>query len=250
MPKIPEKLVAALQAAQNVIAFTGAGTSAESGIPTFRDAQTGIWANFRPEELATPQAFAADPERVWNWYQWRRRLIEQAEPNPGHRALAQLEGTLGQVSVITQNVDGLHQLAGNRNVIELHGSIRRYQCSSTGKPIDEQWIDAHEQCPPPSPHSAGAFARPAVVWFGEALPHAALDAAYRLCRTADVILSIGTSALVEPAASLPLLAQENGALFVEINPQVTPLTHVADVSLSGSSGEVLPALLAALDSET
>lgn len=246
MPNIPSKLVAALKAAENVTAFTGAGTSAESGIPTFRDAQTGIWANFRPEELATPQAFEADPERVWNWYQWRRKLIEEAQPNPGHRALAQLQATLGCVSVITQNVDGLHQLAGSDRVIELHGSIRRYQCSQTGKAIDDDWIEAQTQTPPPSPHTADAFARPAVVWFGEALPRAALDSAYRLCGTADVILSIGTSALVEPAASLPLLAQENGALFVEINPQVTPLTHVADVSLSGSSGEILPALVDSL----
>lgn len=246
MPKIPANLIAALRTAKNVIAFTGAGTSAESGIPTFRDAQTGVWAQFRPEELATPQAFAAEPERVWNWYQWRRKLIEQAQPNAGHQALVALEDRLAHLSVITQNVDGLHQLAGSTRVIELHGSLRRYQCSKTLRPIEEDWLADHQECPPPSPHAAGAYARPAVVWFGESLPREALDNAYALSRTADVILSIGTSAVVEPAASLPLLAQRNGALFVEVNPQVTPLTQVADISLCGPSGDILPALVSAV----
>jgi NAD-dependent deacetylase len=229
-----------------VVVLTGAGMSAESGIPTFRDALTGHWSHFRPEELATPAAFRANPARVWDWYEERRAGVRATAPHDGHRALAALESVLQGLVVVTQNVDGFHQLAGSTDVIELHGNILRSVCSETGRVIDDVWLAAQSARPPRSPHHPDGLARPDVVWFGESLPEDALTRAWQLAQSADVLLSIGTSALVQPAASLPMLALEQGAYVVEINPGRTPFSGQASLSICRNAGSALPALLDAL----
>lgn len=241
LPDLPEPLIAKLRKARRVTVLTGAGVSAESGIPTFRDAMTGIWARFRPEELATPQAFAANPRRVWEWYAWRRGLVSGATPNPGHLALARLQD-LVELHLITQNVDGLHQQAGSRAVVELHGNIARTKCSREHRVV-EAWPET-DALPPPCPH-CGALLRPDVVWFNEALPEQALRDAVTAARACDLFFSIGTSALVQPAASLIYEAMGQGATTVEINPTETGQSREVDFALSGPSGQILPALLAA-----
>lgn len=244
---IPSALVESLHRARRIAVLTGAGISAESGVPTFRDAQTGLWAQYDPHELATPQAFARDPKRVWEWYAWRRELVGRAQPNPGHLALAQLEARLsaagGRFTLITQNVDGLHQRAGSRAVIELHGNLRRSRCSQEGVVV-EAWPETGD-VPPRCPR-CGAPLRPDVVWFNEALPPQALSAAVEAARAAEVFFSIGTSSLVEPAASLPFEALRAGASVVEVNPQRTPLSAHAAFNLRGPAGAVLPEILKAL----
>lgn len=246
---IPPKLIEILRSALGVVVLTGAGISAESGVPTFRDAQTGLWAKYSPEELATPQAFQRNPRLVWEWYAWRRELVAKAKPNPGHLALAQLESQVAsrgsRIMLITQNVDGLHQRAGSQNVIELHGNINRFKCFQENT-IVESWPQT-DKVPPPCPR-CGSLLRPDVVWFGETLPPQALAAAYTAAQSCDVFLSIGTSGLVHPAASLPYYALQVGAILVEINPDETPLTASATYALHGPAGQVLPALLQALES--
>jgi NAD-dependent deacetylase len=236
-------LIQALRAAQHIVASTGAGISAESGVPTFRDAQTGLWSKFRPEELATPEAFLHDPKTVWDWYAWRRELVARAEPNPGHRALVELEASVPKFTLITQNVDGLHRRAGSRNVLELHGNILQTKCFSEGTLVSA-WAD-QEETPPRCPTCNGVL-RPNVVWFGEALPAEALAQAFAASRNCDLFLSIGTSTAVAPASSLPFEAHAAGALIVEINPDPTPLTRQAHHVLRGPAGELLPLLAAAL----
>jgi len=237
-------LIAALRDARFIAVLTGAGISAESGLATFRDAQTGLWARFDPRELATPSAFARNPKLVWDWYAWRREHVAAARPNAGHLALAELEQRVPEFALITQNVDGLHQRAGSRNPIELHGNITRVKCSREGA-IVRHW-DAR---PDAVPHCAncGALLRPDVVWFEEMLPEQALAAADDAARRCNVLLVVGTSAEVYPAAALPALAQRSGAIIVEINPNATPLSATAGYVLRGAAGVVLPALLAALD---
>ena len=231
-----------LDHATSVAVLTGAGISAESGIPTFRDALTGLWENFRPEDLATPEAFEANPKLVWDWYAWRRSAVAKAVPNAGHRALVELERQCREHEVdftlVTQNVDGLHRVAGSHRVIELHGNIRRVKCFDRHHPVDT-WPEGDEvpACP-----QCGSLLRPDVVWFGESLPSDALAAAVAAARTCDVFLCVGTSTVVEPAASLPFLALEAGARVIEVNPQPTPLTRRATVSLAGTAGEILPLL--------
>lgn len=239
-PPIPLDLIHRLRQAKHVAVLTGAGISAESGVPTFRDAQTGLWATYSPEELATPQAFRRNPKLVWEWYAWRRELVSQAQPNPGHVALAELEKRVPTFTLITQNVDGLHQRAGSRNVIELHGNIHRTKCFKEGIIVDA-W-PATEEVPPPCPRCGGHL-RPDVVWFGENLPPQALETAVAAAHTCDVFLSIGTSGMVHPAASLPFYALQTGATLVEINPDETPLTASATYVLSGPAGQILPELL-------
>lgn len=239
---IPPGLVEALRAAHHVAVLTGAGVSAESGVPTFRQAQTGLWARYDPEELATLAAFRRNPRLVWEWYTWRRELVAQAEPNPAHLALAEMERYVPTLTLITQNIDGLHQQAGSSAVIELHGNIGRDRCSEEGVVI-ESWTEVHD-VPPRCPR-CGAPLRPDVVWFGETLPLNALQAALLAARTCDVFFSIGTSALVQPAASLPYEALRHGAATVEINPDATPLTSHATHALHGPAGRLLPALLRA-----
>jgi NAD-dependent deacetylase len=236
-------LINSLRSAQHVVVLTGAGVSAESGIPTFREAQTGLWAQYRPEDLATPDAFERNPKLVWEWYAWRRELVEQSRPNPGHYALAQLQQHVPRFTLITQNVDGFHQLAGNTGVIELHGNLARVKCSREGDMID-RWEDSGET--PPRCPRCGAYLRPAVVWFGEVMPRGALEAAAQAATECDVFFSIGTSGLVEPAASLARMALQQGAKVVEVNAAVTPLTISATFMLRGASGEILPELIKAV----
>lgn len=240
MMAIPVELVALLREAQRVVVLTGAGISAESGVPTFRQAQTGLWAQYDPQELATPQAFRRNPRLVWEWYSWRRQLVGAAEPNAGHLALAEMEKRVPEFTLVTQNVDSLHHRAGSQNVIELHGNISRNKCFDEGT-IVTAWPETGK-VPPRCPRCQGLL-RPDVVWFGEQLPNEALGRAFAAARNCDVFFSVGTSALVQPAASLPLEAAESGAVTVEINPQPTPISAFMDFVLSGPAGEILPALV-------
>lgn len=231
---------------QSIAFLTGAGISAESGVPTFRDAQTGLWAKYRPEELATPGAFQLQPGVVWQWYQWRRELIAKVSPNAGHQAIAQLEQRVPNVHVITQNVDGLHQDAGSTDVVELHGRITRNFCFDCG----EDYLDDTSSLEhPPTCKACGGLVRPGVVWFGESLPEAALERAIKLCSEVDLVVVVGTSSIVQPAASLPFYSLRAGIPVVEINPTETPLTESATVSLRGNAAEVLPGLVKSILSE-
>lgn len=242
-PEIHPDLLEQLREARHVAVLTGAGTSAESGVPTFRDAMNGSWSDFRPEDLATPEAFERNAQLVWDWYSARRAQVSQVRPNAGHETLARLARRYTNFTVITQNVDGLHQAAGSRDVIELHGNLRRVKCFERGHPA-ETWEETGE-VPPRCPQCQGRL-RPDVVWFGEALPEAELDRAIEAALDCDVFLSIGTSALVYPAASLPLAALEAGKTVLEINPARTSLSDRATWFVAGKSGVVLAALEAAL----
>ena len=239
---LPE-LAEALSRAGSVTVLTGAGISAESGVPTFRDAQTGLWARYRSEDLATPEAFRRNPRLVWEWYEWRRGLVQQAQPNPGHYALAQMEKHIPHFALITQNVDGLHQRAGSQNVIELHGNIARTRCFFEDL-IIESWENSAE-VPPCCPHCGGPL-RPDVVWFGELLPPQALEEAFQAAQSCELFFSIGTSSIVQPAATLPFLALKNNIPVIEINPEDTPLTKLATFSLTEKAGDILPGLLDAV----
>ncbi|WP_457637755.1 SIR2 family NAD-dependent protein deacylase [Oceanithermus sp.] len=230
-----------LRQARRVAVLTGAGISAESGIPTFRGSG-GLWEGFRPEELATPEAYARDPEKVWRWYAWRYRQVMEAEPNLAHRLLAELEAQKGNgFLLVTQNVDGLHARAGSRRLVELHGNITRARCERCGhrQPLPPP----AEFEPPPRCQRCGSRMRPDVVWFGEFLDADLLAKAERAFMTAEVALVIGTSAVVEPAASLGRVTKSAGAYLVEINPEPTPLTPLADLSLRSGASEGLAKLL-------
>jgi NAD-dependent deacetylase len=231
-----------MKAATSVVALTGAGVSAESGIPTFRGPE-GLWQQYKPEELATPQAFARDPTLVWTWYDWRRQKIAPASPNPGHVALAQLERIVPDFLLLTQNIDGLHRLAGSRRLIELHGSIWHVRCLAESTVHENREVPLRV-IPPRCP--CGSLFRPDVVWFGESLSATYQGHAFAAAAAADVFLTIGTSALVQPAASLPLLAKDRGAFVVEINPAPTPITSFVDRHLEGAAGVILPQILSAL----
>ncbi len=239
---ITEALKTQLRAARHIAVITGAGISAESGIPTFRDAQTGLWARYSPEQLATPEAFLSDPVLVWDWYAERRLRLQECRPNPGHFSLAQMADQVPQFSLITQNVDGLHQAAGSRGVIELHGNLRRVKCFDHHHPAD-RWDDIER---PPHCRICGSMLRPDVVWFGEMLPPDALAAAEHAATSCDVFFSIGTSAQVYPAADLAYQARAAGATIVEVNAEPTPLTPYADHVLTGKAGVWLPQLLEAV----
>lgn len=231
-----------IREARHIAVMTGAGMSAESGVPTFRDAQTGLWAQFNPQDLATESAFRAHPQRVWDWYQFRREAIARVQPNAGHLALARFaQRQLGRLSLITQNVDGLHQRAGSHDAIALHGSI-----------LQDRWLDAPrvycsedtlEDGHPPRCPVCGNLRRPAVVWFGEHLPQAALDAAEAAVQRCDLMLVIGTSGVVYPAAGLALGAHQRGARVVIVNPEPTDLDPVADHCLRERAAQCLPSLL-------
>jgi NAD-dependent deacetylase len=240
---IDPRLAGAVRRARRIAVLTGAGISAESGIPTFRDAQNGLWTRFRPEELATPEAFRRDPRLVWDWYEWRRGLVSGAEPNAGHRALAAMAMRAPTFTLVTQNVDGLHQRAGARDVVELHGNIHRNRCFGEGVVVEAP-ADGAER--PPRCPRCGAPLRPDVVWFGESLPAEALARAEDAARECDLFFSIGTSAAVYPAAQLPVTALRSGATLVEVNRDPTPLTRHATFSLLGPAGELLPRLVAAV----
>jgi NAD-dependent deacetylase len=237
---IDHNLVQLLRKSQRIVVLTGAGISKESGIPTFREAQTGLWAQYEPTELATPRAFQRNPKLIWEWYQWRRALVSQAKPNPGHTALVQMTQKTPRLTLITQNVDGLHQRAGSKNVVELHGNIMRTKCFNHNHLV-EDWLE--DDNVPPSCPICGGMLRPDVVWFGENLPPKALEMAIDAAQHADIFFSIGTSGIVEPAASLPHLARKAGAVLIEINPNQTPLTAFADFILTGLAGTILPDLV-------
>jgi len=241
---IPAELLQRFAAAKSVTVLTGAGVSAESGVPTFRDAQTGLWAKYSPEELATPRAFRRNPRLVWEWYEWRRKLVAEAKPNPAHLALAEMEKLFPQFQLITQNVDGLHQRAGSRCVVELHGNITRTKCFDEGT-IVSSWQDTGDV--PPKCPTCGGWLRPGVVWFEEPIPEAELELATTASTTCDVFFSIGTSTVVYPAAGLPSEALRSGATVVEINPQPTPFTGQAHFALAGAAGVVLPELMKAFN---
>lgn len=233
-----------LASAGRIAVLTGAGVSAESGVPTFRDAQTGLWAKFRPEELATAEAFRARPDLVWDWYQSRRAMVAQVQPNAAHRALAQFQARHpGRLTLITQNVDGLHQRAGSQGVLALHGNIAQ-----------DQWLDAPRHCcrmdavtpgSPPACPACGNFLRPAVVWFGEMLPADVLAAAEDAASACDLMLVVGTSGVVYPAAGLAR-AVPRGAKVVVVNPEPTALDDAAHAVLRGNAAQLLPELLRSL----
>ena len=236
----PADFVSFLTSATRVVVLTGAGVSQESGLRTFRDAQTGLWSRYKPEDLASPEAFARDPKLVWDWYAWRREAIKGVRPNLGHYALVEMEKRIPQFTLITQNVDGLHHFAGNQNVLELHGNIQKVRCSEC-RTFTEEWVDDTEGVPTCS--VCGGLLRPDVVWFGETLPRAELEAAVTASRAAQVYFSIGTSGVVQPAASLAHAARNNGSVVIEINAEPTPLTPKVDFAFHGKSGEILPALI-------
>jgi len=239
----PPDLLTLLIRTSNLVVLTGAGVSQESGLRTFREAQTGLWSQYKPEELASPEAFSRDPKLIWDWYAWRREAIKAVRPNPGHYALVEIEKRVPQFTLITQNVDGLHRMAGSRNVLELHGNIQRVSCSDCGEHAKD-WGDDIESVP--ECEICGGLLRPDVVWFGESLPIGQLSAAVEASRTCDVFFSIGTSGIVQPAASLAYAAHNRGSVVVEINAEPTPLTPKVNYFLQGKSGEILPELVKAV----
>jgi NAD-dependent deacetylase len=268
-----ERVIGALRTARRVTFLTGAGISAESGIATFRAPQTGLWARYDAAELATPAAFARDPALVWGWYEWRRREVRRAQPNPGHRAIAELARRIPRFVLITQNVDDLHERAGSPDVIHLHGELARSVCATCGAPFAAAVTAPGPKPPPPAPPPSppipptplsapdepagpagplepprcagcGSPVRPGVVWFGEALPREAWQRALQAARESELFFCCGTSSLVQPAASLTDLAAAAGAMTVQINPDLTGIEERVDVALRGKAGEVLPALIA------
>lgn len=235
-----------LATATRAVVFTGAGISQESGLATFRGGDTSLWSRYRPEELATPQAFAAHPDRVWQWYGWRHAGVAGASPNAGHRALVRFEELFPSYLLVTQNVDGLHQQAGSRGVVELHGTIRQARCSNSRTGACDRRMDmgeALERSPETPPRcECGGSLRPAVVWFGEPLPEGALERAAGEAAQADLFLAVGTSATVYPAAGLIEIAHRAGALVVEVNPEPSALSRLADVRVQAPAAVALPVL--------
>jgi NAD-dependent deacetylase len=221
---------------KRVVVLTGAGISAESGVPTFRG-EDGLWKKFKPEELATFDAFISNPQLVWEWYEYRRKLISEVKPNPAHYSLVEMQSYFENFHLITQNVDGLHQKAGLKDVIELHGNIKRNKCISCGTKFEE--IEFVSKDIPPKCR-CGGLVRPDVVWFGEMLPAEAINKAFELSSFCDIFFSIGTSAVVYPAASLPVVAKNAGAYLVEVNLEKTELSNLADEVFLGKAGEIMP----------
>lgn len=234
--------------ASRLAVLTGAGVSKESGIPTFREAQEGLWAQYDPMEMASQEGFLRNPKLVWEWYEYRFGMVKSAQPNTGHLAIAELEQFVPTVTVITQNIDGLHRLAGSSHVLEIHGSIQRYKClhgRHTGFSLDD--IMAQGEKPPRCP-TCGDLVRPDVVWFGEYLPEDIMQKAYEASQRCDVMLVVGTSGVVQPAASLPYIAARTGAMIVDINPERDEIGEMADHFLQGKGGVILPELLKAIRS--
>jgi len=244
--KISGELHDRLHNCTSLCILTGAGISAESGVPTFRG-EEGLWKKFRPEELANFQAFMKNPDLVWEWYSYRRKLIHEVKPNAGHFALAELERLIADCSLVTQNVDNLHRRAGSRSVIELHGNIERSYCVDCRARADDPLPDAERKAPRCA--ICGGLIRPDVVWFGEMLPVEAFSLAEQAARRCEIFLSIGTSAVVYPAASLPYVALDHGAYVVQINREHTDLSARAHETLLGSAGEILPQLVSCFSTD-
>jgi len=238
--EISNTLLSKLKTFRNVVAVCGAGISRESGVPTFRG-ENGLWKKFRPEELANFDAFISNPELVWEWYNFRKRLISSVEPNPGHYSLFEMEGLFENFFIITQNVDNLHRRTGNKNVIEIHGNIMRSKCIKCNKYYDDLPFDENVksvlEC------GCGGIIRPDVVWFGEMLSENLLAKSYELLGECQLLFVIGTSGYVYPAASFPLLAKENDAYLVEINIERTNISNIMDEVLLGPAGEILPEII-------
>jgi NAD-dependent deacetylase len=243
MTTFSPELIQLLKKTTRVVVLTGAGVSQESGLRTFRDAQAGLWAQYKPEDLATPRAFARNPKLVWDWYASRRESAKGAHPNAGHYALAEMEKFVPDFTLITQNVDGLHRMAGSKNILELHGNILNVRCSECGM-FAETWEDDFEYVP--RCKKCNALLRPDVVWFEESLPREQLDAAINATRACQVFFSIGTSGVVQPAAALAHAARADGAVVIEINAEPTPLTPKVDFAFHGKSGDILPELVKAV----
>jgi NAD-dependent deacetylase len=243
-----EDFLVGLLRAKHIVVFTGAGMSAESGIPTFRDAQTGLWEQYSAEKLASPSGFLADKSLVWGWYEWRRMQALQAAPNAGHLAITELAKHVEHLTVITQNVDDLHERAGSRRIIHLHGSLHSPRCFDCANPYT--YPDGIPSEPPggrrldpPDCNKCGGSIRPGVVWFGEHLPYEEWDKAEKAATECDLFFAIGTSALVRPASQLPERAALHGAKIVQINPNPTPLDDQAHYNFNGAVGEVMPAMV-------
>lgn len=242
---LPEEVRERVREARRVVAFSGAGVSKESGLDTFRGAG-GLWERMRPEEMATPQAFRADPAKVWQWYAWRWKTGSGAQPNPAHRALVRLEEVFPSFTLVTQNVDGLHARAGSRNLLELHGTVLRAHCNRCGRSRDMGEAIAESPEEPPVCSCGGRF-RPSVVWFGESLPEDVLFRASQEASSCEVFLSVGTSSTVYPAAGLIELAHQAGACLIEVNPEPTPFSGLMDLRLAAPAGEAVPALVDAME---
>jgi NAD-dependent deacetylase len=241
-------IVESLRRSKHLVVFTGAGVSAESGIPTFRDALTGFWERYDPAQLATPEAFKRDPALVWAWYESRRLQVLKAQPNPAHLAISELAKWVPELTVITQNVDDLHERAGSTGVIHLHGSLHAPRCFACNRPIEvAQSINntqpQAERLEPPRCQGCNGRARPGVVWFGEPLPERAMRVAIEAARRCDCLLSIGTSGVVMPAARIPQLAVERGATVIHLNKQPVETRASNEQTLVGAAGELLPALV-------
>lgn len=244
----PVKLTGCLQRAKSCVVLTGAGISAESGVPTFRDPDTGLWSTFNLEELATPEGFMKNPRKVWEWYQYRREIIKGVKPNPGHYALVELEDYYEEFWLITQNIDGLHALAGSKNILELHGNIHRNKCFNEGTIIPVPYTDTGKDLPegnesPPRCPKCQGFIRPDIVWFNELLPEYELGKADEVSSKCDIFISAGTSAIVYPAADLPLIAKRAGAYVIEINVEETAISPYVDITILGKTGIILPRLV-------
>ena len=240
MEELIKEAAERLRVARRVVVLTGAGVSAESGIPTFRDALTGLWEKYDPTELASPEGFRANPKLVWEWYESRREMVKKCEPNPAHYALAAIEKRFEQFVLVTQNVDELHTRAGSKNVLELHGRILENRCFEEDCILTEAEMDSSSI--PPVCIRCGSYARPGVVWFGEALPQAVLAQSFSVARKCDLCLVVGTSGVVYPAASIPMLAFQAGAKVIEVNNQESEITNIAHLFLKGPAGKVLPLL--------
>jgi len=236
--------------AERIVALTGAGVSAESGLSTFRDPEEGLWSKYDPMDLATIDAFERDPELVTRWYHCRFTRASGAEPNPGHHALAAIERAAvdsdRSFTLITQNIDGLHQRAGTERIIEIHGSIHTWRCTASGRETPLSGL-SFDEFPIPSEH--GGIMRPCVVWFGEQLPEPAVRASFEALESCDLFLSIGTSATVQPAAGFVEMAREAGARTIEINRDPTPITEIVDLTILGPSGQILPEIVEAIDAD-
>lgn len=236
--EFPPELREIFSKTTRIVVLTGAGVSAESGMPTFRG-EDGWWRNYRAEELATPHAFAKDPKLVWEWYDMRRKIIHDCLPNPAHDTIAEMEKYFDEFRLITQNVDGLHDRAGSKNIIELHGNLWRVRCEEEGKKFDFMEVPLKDV---PPKCKCGALIRPDVVWFGEAMPVQETEAAFQAAQSCNVLFVIGTSGIVQPAASIPMVAKQSGAKLIEVNLDPTPFSSLADFSLLGKAGETLPKL--------